>query len=339
MDDQNTDYYALLEVASDASSKQIRTAYRQKSLKVHPDRNPDNPQAAHLFHELTLAHEILIDPGKRDSYDKIYKARQARAERFKSLDNKRKNLAEDLVAREEAYKKARVEERQKERQEKMELERLKEEGERLRKAREEKIDAQAKELKEEQKKRHAQAAQRENEPGLLDTTVRLKWPRKQFPALEVDSEAITSLLGKLGIAPSAIDSVAISSKMATNPKLKNATAMVALKSLTAAVKVVESSNSAALTAIEATWASGQEPEMVRAARERESSSTEGVPASSSSSSSKQEQSAAPPPPSPPSMSTLNEDSILEQLRARERERERMEEEIRRQDAEDAAAES
>ena len=46
------DLYALLEVPPDATDQDIKTAYRKKALKVHPDKNPDNPEAAKLFHQV-----------------------------------------------------------------------------------------------------------------------------------------------------------------------------------------------------------------------------------------------------------------------------------------------
>lgn len=215
----------------------------------------------------------------------------------------------------------------------MELERLKDEGERLRKAREDRMEAAAKELRDEQKRRQAEQARKDDELGPLDTTIRLKWPRKQFPALEVDEEGVKSLLSRAGVSSSSIDSIVISSKMAANPKLKNGTAMVALKTLSAAVKIVESSMTGPLAAIETSWASGQEPEVVRLARERGQTGTDG--STTSAKPREDHASAQPPPPSPPRLSAMDEDSILEQFRARERERERLEEEIRRQDAEEA----
>lgn len=37
--------YELLGVSQDARDEEINKAFRQRSLKVHPDRNPDNPEA------------------------------------------------------------------------------------------------------------------------------------------------------------------------------------------------------------------------------------------------------------------------------------------------------
>ncbi|KPP63241.1 dnaJsubfamily C member 5-like, partial [Scleropages formosus] len=40
------------------------------ALKFHPDKNPDNPEAADKFKEINNAHAILNDPTKRNIYDK-----------------------------------------------------------------------------------------------------------------------------------------------------------------------------------------------------------------------------------------------------------------------------
>uniref|UniRef100_UPI00398E67C9 dnaJ homolog subfamily C member 17 isoform X4 n=1 Tax=Pristiophorus japonicus TaxID=55135 RepID=UPI00398E67C9 len=55
------DLYSLLEVSEDATGKEIKKAYRQKALKCHPDKNPDNPKAVELFHQLSQALEVLTD--------------------------------------------------------------------------------------------------------------------------------------------------------------------------------------------------------------------------------------------------------------------------------------
>lgn len=43
---------------------------RKLALKFHPDKNPDNPEAAEKFKEINNAHAILNDPTKRNIYDK-----------------------------------------------------------------------------------------------------------------------------------------------------------------------------------------------------------------------------------------------------------------------------
>lgn len=79
---------------------QIRKAYRKKALVCHPDKNPDNPKAAELFHELASALEVLTDESARAAYDRVLNAKQAAALRHSELDSKRRKLIEDLERRE-----------------------------------------------------------------------------------------------------------------------------------------------------------------------------------------------------------------------------------------------
>ena len=65
------DYYEVLDVSSDASVGEIKKAYRKIAMKYHPDRNPDDPDAANKFKEATESLEILSDPEKRASYDRF----------------------------------------------------------------------------------------------------------------------------------------------------------------------------------------------------------------------------------------------------------------------------
>nr|ACO51937.1 DnaJ homolog subfamily C member 17 [Aquarana catesbeiana] len=94
------DLYGLLGVEADAGQKEIKKAYRQKALTCHPDKNPDNPRAAELFHQLSQALEILTDGAARAAYDKLRKAKEAAAKRTQQLDDKRKKVKLDLEARE-----------------------------------------------------------------------------------------------------------------------------------------------------------------------------------------------------------------------------------------------
>jgi DnaJ family protein C protein 17 len=45
----------------------VKKAYRKKALLCHPDKNPENPKAAELFHQLSKALEILTDESARVS--------------------------------------------------------------------------------------------------------------------------------------------------------------------------------------------------------------------------------------------------------------------------------
>ena len=73
---------------------------------------------------------------RRLALDAKLRAKQARAERFKAYDSKRKNLVEELEERERAFKKARVQKQKEELQVYHQTERIKEEGRRMREERE-----------------------------------------------------------------------------------------------------------------------------------------------------------------------------------------------------------
>ncbi|KAM3870985.1 dnaJ homolog subfamily C member 17 [Diretmus argenteus] len=94
------DLYGLLGVESTATAKEIKKAYRQKALTCHPDKNPDNPKAAELFHQLSQALEVLTDAAAKAAYDKICAAKKRAEERNSKLDDKRKKIKLDLESRE-----------------------------------------------------------------------------------------------------------------------------------------------------------------------------------------------------------------------------------------------
>lgn len=62
-------YYDILEVATDATDKQIKAAYRKKAAKMHPDIDKTEG-AADRFAELNQAYEVLMDPQERAYYDR-----------------------------------------------------------------------------------------------------------------------------------------------------------------------------------------------------------------------------------------------------------------------------
>nr|CAB3238719.1 dnaJ homolog subfamily B member 11-like [Phallusia mammillata] len=65
------DFYNILQVQKDATTKQIKSAYRKLAKQMHPDKNPDDPTATEKFQELALAYEVLSDENKRKKYDQF----------------------------------------------------------------------------------------------------------------------------------------------------------------------------------------------------------------------------------------------------------------------------
>jgi len=63
------DYYKILGVDKSADDKAVKVAYRKLARKLHPDLNPNDPNASKKFQELNEANEVLSDPEKRKKYD------------------------------------------------------------------------------------------------------------------------------------------------------------------------------------------------------------------------------------------------------------------------------
>jgi len=63
------DFYKLLGITRKATQKEIKKAYRSKSLEFHPDKNK-NEGAAEKFAEIAYAYEVLTDEEKKNIYDR-----------------------------------------------------------------------------------------------------------------------------------------------------------------------------------------------------------------------------------------------------------------------------
>uniref|UniRef100_A0A3B5LRT1 DnaJ (Hsp40) homolog, subfamily C, member 17 n=1 Tax=Xiphophorus couchianus TaxID=32473 RepID=A0A3B5LRT1_9TELE len=216
---------------------QIKKAYRQKALTCHPDKNPDNPKAAELFHQLSQALEVLTDAAAKAAYDKICAAKKQAEERNKKLDDKRKKIKLDLEARERRAEVQSQEEVQITRTLEEEIARLREEGSRQ-------LEEEQRLIREQiQREREAQYSQSNATPKL-----KLKWKCKKDDELNggYSQDILLKLLHKYGD----VLNVIVSSK-------KKGSAVVEFASVRAAELAVKNESGLSGNPLKITWLEGQ----------------------------------------------------------------------------------
>jgi len=64
------DPFSILGIDHNADKTQIKKAYRAKSLRYHPDKNPDNPSAEAMFMMIAKAYEALTDEESKANWEK-----------------------------------------------------------------------------------------------------------------------------------------------------------------------------------------------------------------------------------------------------------------------------
>jgi molecular chaperone DnaJ len=71
------DFYLLLGLGAEATTADIKRAYRRLSRRYHPGVNPGDGEAAALFQRISEAYETLVNPQTRQKYDSTGRATTA----------------------------------------------------------------------------------------------------------------------------------------------------------------------------------------------------------------------------------------------------------------------
>ena len=91
-------YYQILDVEPDASSDDVRKAFRRLALQYHPDRNPGNiVEAEKKFKELNEAYQVLGYAETRSRYDSLMRLSRYTAKAMPETGNPNGARASDAI--------------------------------------------------------------------------------------------------------------------------------------------------------------------------------------------------------------------------------------------------
>ena len=203
------DFYELLGVTSVTSESEVRRAYRKTALKYHPDKVGNDSAKLEKFHLLQIAYEVLSDPTIKTLYDNAREARLQKQRQNELFEGKRRQMKEDLEARERGVKRRREDDRSAEEKFEMEFRRIAEDGKKRREMAElrkrEKLEEEERMDKEREEAGTAQpdvqTAEERPQGGTavpeLDRTVKVRWPRKGA-GTDIDKDGLKRLFETFG---------------------------------------------------------------------------------------------------------------------------------------------
>lgn len=201
------DYYELLSVPFDAEESVIKRAYRKASIRYHPDKNPDNKDAADRFIALGWARDILIDPKLKGEYDRARTRRREKAFQDELLSGNRRKMKEELERREResadfgaSLKRKRAADMSEAERREQEIQRLAEDGKRRRKEAQDRKDKARKEEEDAAAEPVKNPEPQPSKPGdsaELDRTIKIRFHR-EGETTTWDKDSIRSMFEKYG---------------------------------------------------------------------------------------------------------------------------------------------
>ncbi len=209
----DTDFYSLLGITFETSQRDIDRAWRKTALKYHPDKVGNDLVAKEKFHLAQIGYDLLSDPATKVLYDNTRNARLQKKRQNELFEGRRRQMKDDLEARERGVKRGRDEEEGDEEKLEREIRRLAEDGKRRRK---EKEDLLRKELQQEAERgatngpgaelssSHTGNVATSGNQGVseIDRTVKVRWP-KEGEGERIGEERIIAVFSQFGKIESA----------------------------------------------------------------------------------------------------------------------------------------
>ena len=285
----DTDFYALLGTTFETSQKDIDRAWRRTALKYHPDKVGNDPIAKEKFHLAQIGYDLLSDPTSKAIYDNARNARLQRQRQSELFEGRRREMKDDLEARERGVKRPRDEDQGDEEKLEREIRRLAEDGKRRRMEREEALRRDIQKEAETSdgtaqtpgsaSPNPAAAAKMPSGVSEIDRTVKVRWP-VEGDGGSITADHIKALFSHFGPIESA--DLLVPKMLRLKKKQKKqlaAVCMIQYKSVVGAHAAVEDfpkqEGPEWKTLDSVFWAANKEPEFL--AQQSNQGSTESIP--------------------------------------------------------------